>query len=72
LDRRDVLVSPSTRQSDCRVFNHRGPLRHGRNDELPGLMPLIAYVVLAPYLGAAEATSFVDGTVRETLDSRSA
>ena len=40
-------------------------LRHGRNDELPGLLPLIAYVVLAPYLGAEEATSFADRKLSE-------
>jgi AcrR family transcriptional regulator len=39
-------------------------LRHGRGEEVPGLVPLIAYVVLSPYLGATEATRFVEDRLR--------
>jgi AcrR family transcriptional regulator len=39
-------------------------LRHGRGGEIPGLVPLIAYVVLSPYLGATEATRFVEERLR--------
>jgi AcrR family transcriptional regulator len=35
-------------------------LRHGRNEEIPGLVSLIAFVVLSPYLGASEAARFVE------------
>jgi AcrR family transcriptional regulator len=39
-------------------------LRHGQGKEIPGLVPLIAYVVLSPYLGATEATRFVEDRLR--------
>jgi AcrR family transcriptional regulator len=39
-------------------------LRHARGEEIPGLVPLIAYVVLSPYLGATEATRFVETRLR--------
>jgi AcrR family transcriptional regulator len=42
-------------------------IRHGRNDELPGLLPLMTYILLAPYIGAEAACEFVDGKVRESL-----
>jgi AcrR family transcriptional regulator len=35
-------------------------IRHGRNDELPGLLPLMTYIVLAPYTGADAAGEFVE------------
>ena len=35
-------------------------IRHGRNRELPGLVPLMAYIVLAPFIGANAACEFVD------------
>jgi hypothetical protein len=41
-------------------------LRHGRNEEMPGLLPLIAYVVLAPYLGAEEAAQFTEERLRQS------
>jgi AcrR family transcriptional regulator len=42
-------------------------IRHGRNDELPGLLPLMAYILLAPYIGAEAACEFVDRKVRDSL-----
>jgi AcrR family transcriptional regulator len=44
-------------------------IRDGRNDELPGLLPLMVYIVLAPYMGAEVACEFVKRKVRETVDS---
>jgi AcrR family transcriptional regulator len=44
-------------------------IRHGRNDELPGLLPLMTYIVLTPYTGAEVACEFVARKVRETVDS---
>jgi hypothetical protein len=35
-------------------------IRHGRNRELPGLVPLMTYTVLAPFIGAEAACDFVD------------
>jgi AcrR family transcriptional regulator len=42
-------------------------IRHGRNHELPGLLPLMAYIVLAPFIGVQPACEFVDRKVAETL-----
>ncbi|MEA2201774.1 MAG: hypothetical protein QOI89_2370 [Solirubrobacteraceae bacterium] len=47
-------------------------IRHGRNDELPGLLPLMAYIVLTPYTGAEVASEFVDRKIREALDDSAA
>lgn len=47
-------------------------IRHGRNDELPGLLPLMAYIVLAPYTGADAACEFTDRKVGEALDGSAA
>jgi AcrR family transcriptional regulator len=44
-------------------------IRHGRNRELPGLLPLMAYIVLAPFVGVQAACEFVDRKVAETLAS---
>jgi AcrR family transcriptional regulator len=40
-------------------------IRHGRNDDLPGLLPLMSYIVLAPYTGAEAACEFVDRKIEE-------
>ncbi len=42
-------------------------LRHGRGEEIPGLVPLIAYVVLSPYLGASAAALFVEEQLRARI-----
>jgi AcrR family transcriptional regulator len=47
-------------------------IRHGRNDGLPGLLPLMTYIVLAPYTGADAAGEFVDRKVGEALDGSAA
>lgn len=36
-------------------------IRHYRSAELPGLVPLLSYVVLAPFLGVEAANAFIDG-----------
>jgi AcrR family transcriptional regulator len=36
-------------------------IRHYRSAELPGLIPLLSYVVLAPFLGVEAANAFIDG-----------
>jgi hypothetical protein len=41
-------------------------IRHGRNRELPGLVPLMTSIVLAPFIGAGPACEFVDRKVAET------
>jgi AcrR family transcriptional regulator len=36
-------------------------LRQGRSEDLPGLVPLMVYMILAPFIGPRDATIFVDG-----------
>jgi AcrR family transcriptional regulator len=40
-------------------------IRRGRAGELPGLLPVIAYTVLTPFLGRQAADEFVVGKLRE-------
>ena len=42
-------------------------IRLGRTWDLRGLIPVIVYMVVAPFLGQAEAEAFVDGKVRAEL-----
>jgi hypothetical protein len=40
-------------------------VRHDRTEELVGLLPLVAYLILAPFTGADAARKFVQGKLRE-------
>ena len=42
-------------------------IRHGRTWDLRGLIPVIVYMVLAPFLGQRDAEAFVDGKIRAEL-----
>jgi len=42
-------------------------VRHGRGGDLLGVLPLITYVILAPFTGTNAAREFVEGKLRETL-----
>lgn len=49
----------------CAVVELLGQyIRHYRSAEIPGLMPLFAYVILAPFLGAEPANDFIDRRLR--------
>jgi len=41
-------------------------IRHYRSAELPGLVPLLSYVVLAPFLGVEAANAFIDGKLERS------
>jgi AcrR family transcriptional regulator len=38
-------------------------VRHGREAELPQLLPLAAYMILTPFMGAKQAVDLIDGLV---------
>jgi AcrR family transcriptional regulator len=45
----------------CAVVEVLGQyLRHYRSEEIPALLPLFAYVILAPFLGPGPANDFID------------
>jgi hypothetical protein len=41
-------------------------VREGRAAELPGLLPLVVYMILAPFTGQDAASELVDQKVQET------
>lgn len=41
-------------------------IRHYRSAELPGLVPLLSYIVLAPFLGVETANAFIDGKLNRS------
>jgi AcrR family transcriptional regulator len=45
-------------------------IRNGRGSELPGLLPLIAYVALAPFTGTDAANELIERKVRESREPR--
>ena len=40
-------------------------LRNGRGEDLVHVLPLITYVVIAPFIGAKDASTFIDGKLSE-------
>jgi AcrR family transcriptional regulator len=40
-------------------------VRHDRAQETPGLLPLLTYVILAPFTGVKEANELIDGFIAE-------
>jgi AcrR family transcriptional regulator len=63
-----AVISEAIAMSIYEVTSHL--IRHGRNSELPGLVPLMTYIVLAPFLGADVADAFVERKVADALASR--
>jgi hypothetical protein len=67
LERQDDIKQPVAREAIAmamyEITSHL--IRHGRNDDLPGLLPLMSYIVLAPYTGAEAACEFVDRKIEE-------
>jgi AcrR family transcriptional regulator len=45
-------------------------IRHGREAELPRLLPLVAYMILAPFTGAKQAVDLIDGLVASSARPR--
>jgi AcrR family transcriptional regulator len=62
-----VIVSEAIAMAIYEITSHT--LRHGRNQDMPGLVPLMTYIALAPFTGAAAACEFVDRKVREARRS---
>ncbi|MFI4978198.1 MAG: TetR/AcrR family transcriptional regulator [Solirubrobacterales bacterium] len=46
-------------------------VRHDRAEELVGLLPLITYVILAPFTGTDTARKFIEGKLREVQTNHS-
>jgi AcrR family transcriptional regulator len=42
-------------------------VRHGREAELPGLLPLATYMILAPFTGAKQAEDLIDGLIAASV-----
>jgi AcrR family transcriptional regulator len=64
---RSLVLSEAIAMAIYEITSHT--LRHGRNKDMPGLVPLMTYIALAPFTGADAACEFVDRKVREARRS---